>query len=598
MVTGKRQCREMHFMDISAKNCVKVIIITHVMLSIFNMMGIARAAAAGGETEESLEQTAEKLKMFVDRLPSMPLLKGYTTSPNGTFHPRNLTIGMYMKYWKFHKHLPPSRVFAYGESADKATVPGPSIQAMSGVKTYVKWENHLPNRHIFTIDKTLEAAYPKLGVPTVVHLHGSVSEPASDGNARAWFTRGFREKGDKWKAEVYTYYNARLTGNMWYHDHALGYTRLNLLAGLVGAYKVINPGIEDKLGLPRKKFDRQLVVMDKSFTKSGYIYINSTGDNPQLHPEWQPEYFGDVVIVNGKAWPYMKVQRRKYRFRIINASNARFYRFALHDGTSFTQIGSDSFYLEAPVHLKNILVAPSEIIDIIIDFSKIERNSVILTNDAAYPFPDGDLPDALSGKVMKFVIGHKHVKDKARIPAQLVRVEKLYEKDAVASRNIVLYEYDSPSGDPTHLLINFAHYDDPVTELPKHRTTELWRIVNLTPDNHPLHIHVAAFQVLHQQLLNNTDELSACAVQHKGVDACHLERYVDGPPTLPPSNEAGWKNVFKMQPLHVTTILVRFSLTDMQPFPFDPSADPGYTYHCHILDHEDNSMMRPYKIVS
>lgn len=564
----------------------------------WNSKGVAGAEEVEGETEESLEQTTRRLRMFVDKLPSMPLLKTYTTSPDGKFVPANLTIGMYEKLWKFHRDLPPSRVFAYGESASKATVPGPSIEAMSGVKAYITWLNNLPTKHIFAIDKTLDAASPKLGgVPTVVHLHGSVSEPPSDGNARAWYTSGFHEKGDKWKKAVYVYHNARTTGNMWYHDHALGFTRLNLLAGLVGAYKVINPAVEDKFGLPKKKFDRQLVVMDRSFTRSGQIFINSTGNNPDLHPEWQPEYFGDVVIVNGKAWPYLKVQRRKYRFRIINASNARFYRFALDDGTGFTQIGADSFYLEAPIHLKNVLVAPSEIVDIIIDFSKIKNNSVILTNDAVYPFPDGDPTDDRNGRVMKFVIGHKHVKDKAHIPKQLVRVEKLSEKHAVVSRNIVLYEFDSASGEPTHLLINFVDFSAPVTELPKHGTTELWRIVNLTPDNHPLHVHVAAFQVLHQQKLNNTDELSACAVQHKGIEACHMEHYVDGPPTPPPSNEAGWKNVFKMQPFYVTTILVRFSLIDSRPFPFDPSAEPGYAYHCHILDHEDNSMMRPYKIV-
>ncbi|MCO5587431.1 hypothetical protein L7F22_041380 [Adiantum nelumboides] len=244
------------------------------------------------ETEESLEQNAKGLRPFVDKLPSMPILKGFTVSPQGAHLPANLTIGMYKKLWKFHRDLPPSTVFAYGESAENATVPGPSIVAMNGVKTYVNWENHLPNKHIFTIDKSLEAASPKRGVPTVVHLHGSVSEPHSDGNARSWYTRDFHEKGDKWKKAVYVYHNARTTGNMWYHDHALGYTRLNLLAGLVGGYKVINPTMEDKFGLPRKKFDKQLIVMDRSFTKDGYIYINSTGNNPDYIQSGSPSILG------------------------------------------------------------------------------------------------------------------------------------------------------------------------------------------------------------------------------------------------------------------------------------------------------------------
>ncbi|MCO5579909.1 hypothetical protein L7F22_033776 [Adiantum nelumboides] len=591
---GKRQCRA-----VRSTQFVPIFFVPMLFIASFLVPSSVEAGTNGDvETEESLEQNAKGLRPFVDKLPSMPILKGFTVSPQGAHLPANLTIGMYKKLWKFHRDLPPSTVFAYGESAENATVPGPSIVAMNGVKTYVNWENHLPDKHIFTIDKSLEAASPKRGVPTVVHLHGSVSEPHSDGNARSWYTRDFHEKGDKWKKAVYVYHNARTTGNMWYHDHALGYTRLNLLAGLVGGYKVINPTMEEKFGLPRKKFDRQLIVMDRSFTKDGYIYINSTGNNPDLHPEWQPEYFGNVIIVNGKAWPHLKVQRRKYRFRIINASNARFYRFALDDGTGFTQIGSDSFYLEAPVHLKSVLVAPSEIVDIVIDFSGVKKKTVVLTNNAAYPFPDGDAPDEMSGKIMKFLIKEKRVEDKSRIPDELEPVHKLSEKHVVTRRNIVLYEFDSASGEPTHLLINFANFSSPITEFPKHGTTELWHIINLTPDNHPLHIHVAAFQVLRQQKLNNTDELAACAVKHKGIEACHIESYADGPSEPPPLNEAGWKNVYKMQPFYVTTILVRFSLIDSQPFPFDPSADPGYAYHCHILDHEDNSMMRPYKIVA
>ncbi|KAH7352554.1 hypothetical protein KP509_19G051500 [Ceratopteris richardii] len=468
---------------------------------------------------------------------------------------------------------------------------------MSGIKTFIRWENHLPDRHIFPIDETLEVARPGAGVPTVVHLHGGVSEPHSDGNARAWFTRRFRDRGETWKKATYVYHNAGATSSLWYHDHALGYTRLNLLAGLLGAYKVLNPRLESRFRLPKGKYDRQLVVMDRSFTESGAIYINSTGDNPGLHPEWQPEYFGKMIVVNGKAWPYMKVERRKYRFRIINASNARFFRFALDDGSSFSQIGSDSFYLEAPIHLKSGLLAPSEIMDIVIDFSKSKKKTVILTNDAPYPFPDGDSPGLADSKVLKFIVGDGNVTDRAHIPAKLETVKKLSEKHVAASRNVVLFEFDSVSGNPVRLLINFANFSAPVTELPKHGTTELWNIVNLTPDNHPFHIHLAAFQVLRQQKLKDVDELSACVVMYRGIGSCNLTSHADGDPVPPPLHEAGWKNVFKMQPFYATSILVHFAMVNSEPFPFDPTGKPGYAYHCHILDHEDNMMMRPYKLV-
>ncbi|KAH7404016.1 hypothetical protein KP509_15G005700 [Ceratopteris richardii] len=280
-----------------------------------------------GVTNTELMQTAEGLSLFVDKLPFIRTINGYTISPKGTRLPANLTIGMHLKYWKFHRDLPASRVFAFGESASSATIPGPTIIAMSGVKTYILWENFLPNEHIFTVDNTLETAKPNAGVPTVVHLHGGVTEPESDGSALAWFTNGFRERGERWRKAVYLYHNAAETGTMWYHDHALGYTRLNLLAGLIGAYKIVNPRLENEFRLPQGEFDQMLVVMDRSFTKDGQIYINSTGIRPEIHPQWQPEYYGNVIVVNGKAWPYMEVQRRKYRFRIINASNARYFNF-------------------------------------------------------------------------------------------------------------------------------------------------------------------------------------------------------------------------------------------------------------------------------
>ncbi|KAH7404011.1 hypothetical protein KP509_15G005600 [Ceratopteris richardii] len=563
---------------------ILMVIIANLMLSTSWTCITAEARAINNrnvDTEETLQKT-EKLSMFVDELPSMPTVRGYTISANGIYVPASLTIGMHMKLWKFHRDLHPSAVFAFGESAAKATVPGPSIEAISGVKTYVRWENHLPDKHIFTVDETLEMAKPARGVPTVVHLHGSVSEPHSDGNARSWFTRQFEEKGKKWNKTVYEYHNVGTTSNLWYHDHALGYTRLNLLAGLIGSYKIVNPELDDRLGLPRGKFDRELVVMDRSFTKSGFIYINSTGDNPDLHPEWQPEYFGNVIIVNGKAWPYMKVQRRKYRFRIINASNARFFRFAMDDGSSFTQVGTDCFYLEAAIELKSVLLAPSEISDIVVDFSKAKKSTVILTNDAAYPFPDGNLPDGADRKIMEFMIKDGNVTDNSRIPIQLQPLIRLSEEHVAIRRNIVLFEFNSPSGQPTHLNINFASFKDPVTELPKYGTTELWHIINLTPDNHPFHVHLVGFQVLHQRKLKNVNELSACTVNQKGVEACNISDYVDGDPILPPANEAGWKNVLKTQPAFVTSILVHFGMIDFEPFPFDPTGEPGYVYHCHV----------------
>lgn len=548
-------------------------------------------------TVDSLYNTAGSLAMFVDMLPMMQAIKGYTMK-NRMMVPANLRIGMYMTEWQFHRDLGNSTVFAFGTSRETASVPGPSLEAMAGVQTYVKWENHLPRHHIFTTDPTIEAADPTKGVPAVVHLHGSVSEPASDGNANAWFTAGFNQTGIHFKKKVYLYENSGTTVNLWYHDHAIGYTRLNILAGLLGAYKVVNPALEDGFGLPTGEYDQQLVVFDRAFGQIGNIYINSTGDNQSIHPEWQPEYFGDVIVVNGKAWPYLNVVRRKYRFRIINASNARFYRFALDNRLEFTQIGADSFYLHTPVTMREILVAPSEIIDVIVDFAKSTTNEAILTNSAVYPFPSGDPVNDLNSKVMKFIISPQNMTDPSTIPAVLVPVRQLTLSDATATRDMVLFEYDSKTGEPTLLLLNFKTFDAPVTEKPRQGTTEIWNMINLTDDNHPIHLHLVAFQVVSQAPLNNTEALTACVLKVNGTEGCNMWSYVSGPAEGPPENEAGWKNVFKMQPSYITTILVRFSQVDFQPFPFNACAAPGYAYHCHIFDHEDNNMMRPYSIMS
>ena len=302
-------------------------------------------------------------------------------------------------------------------------------------------------------------------------------------------------------------------------------------------------------------------------------------------PFIQPEYFGDVIVVNGKAWPYLKVQRRKYRFRIINASNARFYRFALDNGMHFVQIGADSFYFEKPIHVKELLMAPSETVDVILDFSTSNSSVAILTNNASYPFPDGDPVNEQNSMIMKFVIQNRISRERARIPEHLMKVDRLSASNATHKiRDIILSEFETPEEEPTHLLINFRWFTDPVTETPRLGSTEMWRIINLTPDNHPLHVHLVGFQVIHEQKLNDTlDDLMDCVTENQSVEGCDLESFFDGPPQPPPANEAGFKNVYKMKPFHVTSILIRFSLPDGRPFPFDPTGAPGYAYHCHVI---------------
>ncbi|KAL0430241.1 UNVERIFIED_CONTAM: Multicopper oxidase LPR1 [Sesamum radiatum] len=215
----------------------------------------------------------------------------------------------------------------------------------------------------------------------------------------------------------------------------MGLTRVNLLAGLVGAYIIRQPDVELPLGLPYDdEFDRPLVVFDRSFRTDGSIFMNSTGNNPSIHPQWQPEYFGDAIVVNGKVWPYTIVRRRKYRFRIINASNARFFKFYFSNGLRFILVGSDSAYNEKPVTVKEFLLAPSEIADLIVDFSNSNSDSAILCNDAPYPYPSGDPVNEANSKVMKFIIKAGHVLDKSKIPTKLIKYPSPNLSDASVTR--------------------------------------------------------------------------------------------------------------------------------------------------------------------
>ncbi|KAI3443302.1 uncharacterized protein J3R85_000233 [Psidium guajava] len=553
-------------------------------------------------TEAILHQVAASLQMYVDELPQMPKLFGYTLDA-GSPGPGHLTIGMYETKWKFHRDLPATTVFAYGTSAQTATVPGPTVEAIRGVPTSVAWENHLPESHILPWDPTILTAIPKHGgVPTVVHLHGGVHPPESDGGPFAWFTSDFKETGSAWSRSAYKYPNIQRSGNLWYHDHALGLTRVNLLAGLIGAYVLRDPAFDAKMNLPAgPEFDRHLMIFDRSFYKDGSLFLNYTGDNPTIHPQWQPEYFGYAIIVNGKAWPYLQVQRRKYRFRIVNVSNARYYSLALTNGLSFTVVGSDSSYLASPIATRRIVLSPSETFDVVIDFSTATATESILTNGAPYPYPTGAQPDQLMGQVMKFIIkpGAPSLPDTSRVPASLAPSQAATIVGASVTRYITMYEYLSSANLSTHLYINGKSFLDPATETPKSGSTEVWEVINLTGDNHPLHIHLATFQAIKVQQLVDEQGFLNCMTRKNDAVACNVAGHATGPTLDVPAHERAWKNVVKLEPGYKTTVVVHFNLVEQNnaPYPFDATSAPGYVYHCHILDHEDNEMIRPLKLV-
>lgn len=526
-------------------------------------------------------------------------------------------IGAWEIHQQLHSQLPPTYLFGYGTSQATASYPAATIEAQKGVPIDIRWTNHLGFTHpvSFAFDPTLEHAITTTGIPIATHVHGAEVEPQSDGGPLTWFTPEFAEKGADWKHEVYHYANNQLPATIWYHDHAFGYTRHNVYAGLAGYYIIRDPGNEPA-GLPSGPYEIPLAIQDKMFTADGQLWYPNVGDNPE-HPIWTPEFFGNTILVNGKVWPYLNVEPRKYRFRMLNGSNARFYSLALAErvtsarGPAFYQIGTDGGYLFEPVVLNDpgnpmslrLLMAPAERADVIIDFSGYAPGTeLILKNTAKAPFPTGDVTDPqTTGQIMLFRVIPPTGPDDSVIPSVLANVTRL--SNPTVTRTLTLNEVEGAEG-PLGALLNGTPFMSGVTEKPTLGTTEMWEIVNLTADTHPIHIHLVQFQLLNRQKFNVRRYQMAFDQANPVIPTDNyvpvpVSGYLQGKPKPADANERGWKDTYRMNPGEVTRILVRFAPQDESPaFAFDATAEPGYVWHCHILEHEENDMMHRYQLVA
>jgi spore coat protein A len=525
------------------------------------------------------------LAKFVEPLHIPPVI-----SPSGLLDGVPLyDVDMVQFRRKLHRDLPPTTLWGYN-----AQYPGPLFEARRGDPIAVRWRNSLPPHHFLPVDTTIhgaEASVPE--VRSVVHLHGNKVLPDSDGYPEAWFTKGFEQTGPYFANQVYRYPNDQQATTLWYHDHALGITRLNIYAGLSGMY-LLRDGVEDDLDLPRGPYEIPLMIQDRFFNPDGsLLYPTQTpGDpDPRVPPIWIPEFFGDTVLVNGRIWPFLEVEPRRYRFRILDSSNARFYHLTLNEtdargeptgrpGPPFFQIGSDGGFLPAPVRLNDLTISPAERLDVIVDFSGAEGKTFVLNNDAKAPFPDGD--DVVPTEVMMFKVTRKlRGRDTSALPSSLAPVPLLEPSSAVKTRDLVLSEQDSDAGNPIMALID-THWDGAVTEDPQAGSVEIWRLVNTTEDAHPIHVHLVQFQVLDRQPFD-------------------LNQFPDqllftGPARQPPPNERpAFKDTVQAFPGEVTRIIARFDLPSGAPV--HPGDKFRYVFHCHIVEHEENEMMRPYDVV-
>ncbi len=573
-------------------------------------------------------------------------------------------------------------VWSYGSIDRPGTVaeggsfnyPSFTIEAIHNKPVRIKWINDLVDEqgnflpHILPVDQTLHWANPPGGivdrdkrgtdptayvgpVPMITHVHGAHTFEESDGYPEAWyfpaavdippgyatvgsnysdFNLGFQTRyGESpWEpgTATFQYPNDQRATTLWYHDHSLGITRLNVYAGPAGFY-IIRGGPDDNVvgQLPGPAptsndpagvnyYEIPIVIQDRSFNTDGSLFYPDNRaffeglDPSQLQipfipdsvckgrsdvsPIWNPEFFGNTMVVNGRTWPYLEVEQRRYRFRFLNGCNSRFLILRMSNDLPLNQIGTEGGFLPMPLQLSELLIAPAERADVIVDFTSVPLGSEVLLLNLGpdEPFGGGSPGDDFepadaetTGQVMEFRVAAQPGTDTSTPamdlmlppieplgPAVKIRRLTLNEEESrivliesEESGNIVL---DCENGEffgPTAALLGTLDggplkWGDYVTETPTAASAEIWEIHNFTEDAHPIHIHLIMFQVLGRG--------------HDGME--------------PPKQwETGWKDTVIAYPEEITRIKARFDLAGL------------YVWHCHILEHEDNEMMRPYRVL-
>lgn len=487
------------------------------------------------------------LTRFVDSLP-IPLVArpaGHRTHP--AYPGRTLPyyrIEMRAFRTRLHRDLPPTVLWGYDGRS-----PGPTFETTRGEPLLIEWVNGLPQKHFLPIDHTVHGAErSKAEVRVVTHVHGARVLADSDGWPEDWYESGH--------SALFHYPGAQDAASLWYHDHAMGITRLNIYAGLYGAFNV-RDAEEQALGLPSGEYDLPLILCDRLIAKDGKLYY-PVSDDPSA--PWVSECRGNAVLCNGKLYPYLDVEPRRYRLRLINVANTSFFDLSLSQGRVFQQIGSDQGLLEVPLPRTRIELYPAERAEVVVDFSGMAGQAVQLRHR--------------SDAIMEFRVRDRGRIDASVLPAALRKVPRIDPSHAVRERQLSIGEQDDAGGRPMMMLLDGKMWSDPISEKPTRGTIETWSFVNVTGDAHPIHLHLVRFQVIDRRPF----DLFAW-------NAKRVMRYT-GPAQPPEPHESGWKDTVRADPGMVTRIAMCFE------------GEPGrYVWHCHYLEHEDNEMMRPYQVL-
>jgi len=444
---------------------------------------------------------------------------------------------------RVHRDVPPTRVWSYGDA-----VPGPTFEAHAARPFLVEWRNELPERHFLPIDRSLcGAGEGRPDVRTIVHLHGGRVPPASDGYPDDWYTPG--------RSLLCRYPNRQEAATLWYHDHAMGVERLNQYAGLFGFY-LLRDDVESALRLPSGPREVPIVLCDRFFHADGSLRYPTSG---VAEAPWVSEVNGDAHLVNGKLFPYLEVEPAAYRFRVLNASNSRVYDLSASSGQPFWQIGTDQGLLERPVSVRRVRLAPAERADLLFDFRASAGQEVALRHQV---FP-----------LLQFRVRRGPAAPPWQPPSRLREVHAIAPGAAAQTRTLTLNEYEDPRTHVMLMLLDGKRWSEPVTERPALGSVEVWDLVNLTEDSHPVHLHLVRFQVVSRQKFDADGYLTTGVMRRIGD------------PVPPAPEEAGWKDTVRAEPGLVTRIAIRFE-----------GYAGRYVWHCHVLEHAANEMMRPFEV--
>ena len=557
-------------------------------------------------------------------------------------------------------------VFGYG-SRNSFTWPGRTIFAKKDEPVEVFWKNKLTNGdesayldHLLPIDTSLHWAYSlhgyehytiaNSGIPVVVHLHGGHSDAIYDGNPEYFFSPGFGVRGPRWVEKKYIYQNDQPAGTLWYHDHALGITRLNVYAGMAGFYLLrdeYDTGEPDNpLGLPAYPYELAYAIQDRMFRDTGDLFYPAfpgdplyddfiTGEGVELPPHTFPgggptalaEFFGDHIVVNGKIWPKTDVERRHYRMRLLNGCDSRFlvarFRTAATPTSTdlsgagapmpFWVIGSDQGLASAASQVDTLVIEPGGRYDVVFDFSQVPLFSRVILENIGGDAPfGGDFGDALAPEdLFPYRQTDRIMAFDVNLPTD-VAVPDLFDPSAIGqyggnpnpvanTRRVALFEGSDEFGrlqpllgtaEPTndsegHEVNGAIAWHSPTTEQPALGSTEIWEIYNATGDAHPVHLHLVSFEVLDRHEFT-ADLIEQPVEQHNGEfgTGFRLENIVVG------AAVTGTGQYVENSPKDMVTALPE-QVTRIKAT-FDK---PGrYVWHCHILSHEDHEMMRVIEV--